>query len=294
MRRRALFVFILMVLLLPIPATYARQAETQAWYFAITGGGQVVAYTADGQTNMLIAGGVNQDAYGWRLDAGTGMALLTVDGARGLYRLDSVAALLSSLPGAMMTPSAGTEIGGPLLRRLDGARWLVFDGGASWLEVGAGEPVQIGFYNPDVILHPAGQVLSPDGRYLLVVDDPLFPTRYRVWDAVAQEYVAQGAGSQAGDDTWTVQIAYGTGGFVVSRTLPAEAFLYRYADAAAGAIPAQESRRYFEVTADGATLFWQQRAQGELAPGIYRFDPAADAYTLLLPDARPLILEDVP
>jgi len=286
---RRLPVLILITLLLPAPATHARQSDEQVWYYAITGGGQLVAYTADRQMNTLIAGGVGQDAYGWRLDAETGMALLAVDGARGLYRLEpTAAALLSPIPGGPAAFSAGPGVDGPLLRRLNGARWLIFDGGVTWLAVGAGEPVQIGFYNPDVILHPAEQVLSPDGRYLLVVDDPDFPARYRVWDTAAQDYVAQGAGSQAGDDTWTVQIAYGTGGFVVSRTLPAEAFLYRYADAAAVAIPAQDNRRYFEVLSDGAVLFWQQRAQGDLAPGIYHFDPVADVYRLLLPDATPL------
>ncbi len=292
MRHRVLLVLVLITLLLSVPPIYARQAEERAWYYAITGDGQLIAYTVDGQTNTLIAGGVSQDAYGWRLDADTGLALLAVDGARSLYRLEPMtAAALMSLPGDVAAPSAGPGADEPLLRRLDGARWLVFDGGASWLAVGAGEPVQIGFYSPDVILHPAGQALSPDGRYLLVVDDPDFPARYRVWDTVAQDYVVQDSTGGPGDDVWSVQIAYGTGGFVVSRTLPAEAFLYRYADAAVVAVPAQDNRRYFEVLPDGATLFWQQRAQGELVPGIYHFDPAADVYTLLLPDARPLLLQ---
>jgi hypothetical protein len=66
-------------------------ADATRWYFATNHEkGQVIAYTVDGQKNVLISSGVSNQYYlNWRLSADATLTYLFINNKGGLYRLTS-------------------------------------------------------------------------------------------------------------------------------------------------------------------------------------------------------------
>jgi hypothetical protein len=144
------------------------------------------------------------------------------------------------------------------------------------------EPVSIGYLNVLRILTNNNFTISPDGRFLLVVngDDP---TEYGVYDFVAHDYALQ----ESFEDTSIISISYGEGGFVVSEDQERHQ-LYRYADSSLIPLP-DGAGYYFDVLTNGDVLFTQLEDTDERSSGLYRFSPEDDTFTLLVVDARAIV-----
>lgn len=100
MRHRILLTLTLLSLALPAPL--AAQQPPPAWWYFAQAGEQLVACTPDGASvEVLLASGLQGDGAGWRLGPASALAVLTVDGATGLYHLTPQAARpLAFLPAA--------------------------------------------------------------------------------------------------------------------------------------------------------------------------------------------------
>ncbi len=84
---------LLTLLLLALPAPLAAQQPPPAWWYFAEVGEQLVAYTPDGASaEVLLASGLQEGGSGWRLGPASALAVLTVDGAAGLYHLTPQAA----------------------------------------------------------------------------------------------------------------------------------------------------------------------------------------------------------
>jgi hypothetical protein len=141
------------------------------------------------------------------------------------------------------------------------------------------DPVAIGYLNILRILTNNNLTMSPDGRFLLVVDGE-DPTAYGVYDFVEQDYALQ----ESFEDTSIISISYGEGGFVVSEDTERH-ILYRYEDSTRIQLP-DAGGFYVDVLADGNLLFMQVEDGDVRAPGIYRYSPEDETFTLLVIDSR--------
>lgn len=142
-------------------------------------------------------------------------------------------------------------------------------------------PAAIGYFSTQRILTPHEQRWSSDGRFVLLVDGEE-PTGYGVYDFAAHAYVLQ----QPFEDNTYATIAYGEGGFVVSEDHE-DHMLYRYEDGDRIQLPDGRGF-YFDVLANGDLLFMQVDEPDGRAPGIYRYSPNDDAFTLRVIDSRVL------
>jgi hypothetical protein len=141
------------------------------------------------------------------------------------------------------------------------------------------DPVAIGYMNYQRILTPYSQTWSPDGRYLLALNDS-DPVGYGVYDFIERRYVLADTLEPAD----FITITYGEGGFVVSANQERH-LLYRYADSDKIDLP--EARGvYFDVLADGDPVFMQTEEAGGRGTSIFRYSPDDDAFALLVGDAQ--------
>lgn len=86
--------FRILILLMSLLAGIAQvsAAAPERWYFAQNlVDGQVIAYTAKGETNILL-NGLTERGYGYALDEQSALAILNIDGTPGLFHLTPEAA----------------------------------------------------------------------------------------------------------------------------------------------------------------------------------------------------------
>jgi hypothetical protein len=183
-------------------------------------------------------------------------------------------------------PLPNDETGKPVLvNYLTGVadnRLLLFTSGAGvWLAGVDSSPKRVGYWSPQKLTLPIDQLVSPDGRWVLILDDE--KTNWQVWDNMRQKYVAQGDPNR---QYAIVGIQYYNQGFVVNENLQ-RFWLYRYADGATVTLPG-ERRIYFDVLPDAHVLYAEYDSNAER--GIYRYDPTADKAARLVPDSRPIVL----
>ena len=172
-----------------------------------------------------------------------------------------------------MVPFAEPEVSQTLLVLHDAKTWELLDA--------AGTSQEVGQADPQHILTPIGQTVSPDGRYVLTFDGS---DQYTVWDLVVRRPVVT---SRA----WvSVQISYRTFGFLLYIYNDNLTLIYRYSDSDQQALFRlnTENDLYFDILADGSMLYALRAASLNIGPpGIYRVD-AITYSPLLLSGAQPL------
>ncbi|MCZ2097922.1 MAG: hypothetical protein LC121_16960 [Anaerolineae bacterium] len=157
---------------------------------------------------------------------------------------------------------------------------LALDGDRKfWLLKADAEPLMVGQYDPTLIFMPASQLISPDARYVLtnVADN-----RYAVWDLTTYTPVA------TLDAKYVGLILYGAYGFLIHSygDDTNTGLAYRYADGETTLLPHTDVGLYFGLLPDGTIVYMLQKADESIGePGIYRYDPAAETYTSVLPGA---------
>lgn len=168
----------------------------------------------------------------------------------------------------------------PLLR-LDEQRIVALLDSSFWL-LRQDEAAQLlGWYDPSAVFTPAQDLLSPDGRWL-VTGSETAPT-FRLLDLV------NGTVAYEGQIGINLELHYRSSGVLLLRTrLPA--IFYRYADGEAIPLP-QDEGFFFDALADGSLLYAQPQVGAERSAGIYRYDPQAGTYSLLVEDALPILLQ---
>jgi hypothetical protein len=126
---------------------------------------------------------------------------------------------------------------------------------------------------------------SPDGKYLLALTEQSSEVNgYRVWDLesgdilLEYEFVFQSP---------VASILYGAHGFV-SAQYPFNAQAYFFVTETLVEVSGSRGRP-FHVMADGTLLVYDPRSFPDRPPGIFHYDPAADASTLLVEGAQPIV-----
>lgn len=159
------------------------------------------------------------------------------------------------------------------------------EGDSFYLLSESGQPTLIGAYSPLIAGQPPSEMLSPDGRYLLVFirSDGGPVTGYGVWDFVEQQFVIQ----NPPDEAPIFLIYFSDSGFLVSQG-GQKTFLYRYTDQSTIELPA-EAGFCFDALSDGDVLCSIGDENAALAAGIYRYSPDDDTYTLLVQDGTRLM-----
>jgi hypothetical protein len=162
---------------------------------------------------------------------------------------------------------------------LDEDSWLIYSGPANWVLRRDG-PAQALHFSPEKLLQPFEQLLSPDHRFILALNED--ETGWQVWDNQQQKFALQ---SKPGDRLIYAMIYYGDGGFVVE---DGKHFtLYRTGDGQVMDLPGAKGQ-YFESLADGRVLYFGTLPDTERqSPGIYLYNPADQQFTLLVEGGRP-------
>lgn len=161
----------------------------------------------------------------------------------------------------------------------DDAELLLSVGDEIWLVRSDGTATQLGF----AFDNTAPALWTRDQRLIITaaeVPDVDFNTgHYTIWDREQNKTV--GAGAYETPPFWFDD---GYGALMFEDIGNNQAILYRYQDERLFRLPAPLDSRYFGIThPNGKTLYGQKRAFGDMAPGIYEYDPEADVYDLLLP-----------
>ncbi len=168
-------------------------------------------------------------------------------------------------------PVAEPQVGQTLLveRNHD---WLLLDA--------AGGALPLGQTDSTHIFTPVLRSISPDGRYLLTFDGT---DRYTVWDLVAKHPIVKQ------QDSVGAQISFLTSGFLLQTFGNKAELAYRYSDQPTIDLPNSGSGLYFDLLPDGSLLYALTARDSSVgAPGIYRYDPATQTYSLVLADAQAL------
>jgi len=170
---------------------------------------------------------------------------------------------------------------------VDDDHLLLFVNNQFWLLSGDGESIRIGTFDQALGLRES---ISPDGRYVVVMDETQEPTAYRVWDNLTKTYVAEIA---PGKRVTKAGVIYAKDGFllyVASRKPVPPAVFYSYKDGKTMELPIPEAGHYVEVMSDTQFLF-EQRSGAE--SGIYRYDTTSNMTTLILKDGQAIALQPI-
>jgi hypothetical protein len=173
------------------------------------------------------------------------------------------------------------------ITQVDDTHLLVSAGEGLWLLGTDGSTQQLGLWLPQTVVTPLDQVLSPDQRYLLVLDGA-DTSDYHVWDLQLNESVLTGDPER---DYNILQIFYTGAGFIVAENTRYFQF-YRYNDGRifdlgeAGGI-------FFDSTGDSALLYAHYRDSEERPRGIYRYDLENGEYLSLVQGALPLYVQTI-
>jgi hypothetical protein len=149
-----------------------------------------------------------------------------------------------------------------------------------WLLSQADEPRLLGEYDATRVFMPPHQLVSPEARYVLTATGD---EQYGVWDLQTGSPVALVNARFIG------LILYTEHGFLIHSygDETDNGLAYRYADGETLALPHTDVGIYLDLLADGTLVYMLQRADDAVGePGIYRYDPAAETYMLILPGAR--------
>lgn len=150
-----------------------------------------------------------------------------------------------------------------------------------FLPAGDSEAELIGF-------SPMGLRYEIGNRWVVVADAP-DSTKFKVWDNLNQTFVMED--ESAGDRMFS-SLYENEAGFLLVDLSAAGAPTYLYREGAGEVIKLPDGR-YFELLADGSVLGWGEvETEGELASGIYRYDPDTGESTLLVEEMAPLLLRE--
>lgn len=161
------------------------------------------------------------------------------------------------------------------------------DSDSMWLLSTDDQHVQLGKWSPEFVPMLITDLVSPDGRWVLVLDDAETVDNYRVLDLQNLETVIEGSPER---EYHILQITYGLGGFIVSEDLIHFQY-YRTSDGQVFDL-GEPPGLYWYVLADGTLLFNQYRIDDYLPLGIHRYNPDTQDYTLLVKNAVSLGIID--
>jgi hypothetical protein len=180
---------------------------------------------------------------------------------------------------------SGGDIPNPVAPVGDDQLLIIPDSESLWL-VSEDEPVYLGAWSPEKVVTAPNRIVSPDGRWLLVLNDAETADEYRVADLQSGETVVEGDPER---EFHILQVFYGDAGFIVSE----DALYFQYYRTSDGKVfdLGEPGGVYWNVLADGTLLFNHYRDE-DMARGIYRYDPDTQDYTLLLENALSLWVED--
>jgi hypothetical protein len=196
---------------------------------------------------------------------------------------------LRPLDGGKILTFAMPAVEGTLLpfRQLDDERLLVLEPGAGlfWLLDADDSATPLGYWTPQNIPVPAGEVLSPDGRWLFALNSESDPESYAMIDLATGEHVLE---SEPDVAAVFVQPVYGEAAFIVTDWMGEQAYLYRPGDEAPIELPNADLGSYFAILPDGTVLYYGKADDNEQTQNIFRYDPTSGGYTLLVEAAAPL------
>lgn len=128
-------------------------------------------------------------------------------------------------------------------------------------------------------------IVSPDGRWLMLVDDAANPSKFFIWDTAAQS-VAYEMPIPTDVDFRVFSVVYDPTAlmFAVLNDGQESVIGLDYATAETFSLPTGENerRRYVEILADGSALYYQVNQEALDQSGIWRYDPETDAVSPIL------------
>jgi hypothetical protein len=172
---------------------------------------------------------------------------------------------------------------GPL-RWIDATRLLAAGQETIWLMNSDGTTQVLGYWSPMSVFVSRDAIASPDGRWVLVINDVEDPTHYSIVDTLTGTAVATGE-MEVGAMVW-----YRDGGFLATNNQMRNFMLYRDVDQTVVWLPEVEKGQYLDVQPDGMVLYAQFVETDTRDPGLYRYDPAADTFTFLFDLMDPIAL----
>jgi hypothetical protein len=180
------------------------------------------------------------------------------------------------------------------LTRPNETTFLMIDGTDYYLLKTDSPPQLIGVRSPFVML--SDNILSPDDRWLTLLDKEDDPEFWFIWDTLEQApvYVAP----NPPDDLFFIyRISYYPTSQMIhvgyGRTDTFVIFDYTTGEAMTLPIVENETRSYFEVLSDGAVLLTRYDRETSTPLGIWRYDPMTEEMTQVLADGswRPITFQ---
>lgn len=164
----------------------------------------------------------------------------------------------------------------------DGTLLIYYLADSSFWSLGTdGSTTPIGYSNSQASFTRSAELISPDRRWLTVMNAEDDSTGYKVWDVQNGQYLLENDFHE--DNFSYLQVFYSEDGFVLWESSE-YAYAYRNTDQSIIELPLGEERNYFTILPDG-TLLYQQTS----SPGIYRYDPDTQTETLLVESGVPLV-----
>jgi hypothetical protein len=164
---------------------------------------------------------------------------------------------------------------------------VIVNGSALWYLYGDGTTQELGLWEPISVFTPPTLTVSRDARWVLALEGTEKPLRYRVWDSVTREFVVERQLTKG----VALQINYGSGGFLVTEVGENRQFLYLDSPHLTKELTTEGNNLYFDILPDGTLLYAQLNKDQNRDAGIYRYDPVADSYQLLVKDVRPMFTQ---
>jgi|GEM_PF-4523982 len=164
------------------------------------------------------------------------------------------------------------------LARISDTQILVLIDQAIWLLDGAAGATALGQYTGATLELQPQNLVSPDGQWLVSSNGA---GAVQVWFVPTASLAYEGAFGRLQDAIFTAE------GVLLSQFEPRQTVYHRYDTGEQAILPHSSGDFYFATTPDGNVLYAQTIAT-DRAVGIYRYDPASGAYTLLVENLFPL------
>jgi hypothetical protein len=170
---------------------------------------------------------------------------------------------------------------------------LVIEENTFWLLHTDKDAEIIGYVSPGSMPTYPNQILSPDGRWLLLADTPDdFSTGFGIWDSEKQLYVLE---EEIPDERFAILMNYQQTGFIFTQIKGNQRSFrfFRYEDSSLIELPIDRGI-YFDALTDGRLLYNGFIDTQGLPLGIYSYDPDQQSYELIVQDALALTIPPTP
>lgn len=153
------------------------------------------------------------------------------------------------------------------------------------------DPQSLGEFAPQVLLNSPSQLISPDRSYVFttnISDDAIDEREVYVHDTEGTQVFSAEIENVA-------QVFWLERGFIVNVYGSDAVGTVHFNDATSAELPYINSGTYFEILPDNTLIYWLGRAEEEVGePGIYRYDPPSESFTLVVEGARFLYAQPLP